>query len=272
METNQVLQQKEFKPFARLPTEMRLAIWGCVASEPRVVTIDTDYWPFHTSPYLEIYGVDYSKAPVLFFVNREARQVALKKYCFRVHLKGLPEVNWLLAEHDRILMKGQWLLATFRSFQWKGHRSLFAPPHHALPGRPQETTSYMVRVSHPTGPHPFGLPSPEEMLSESVAELADPYSRPVRFSLRTLCTADPTDRVPGMVHDTDPLVAIRLKIFHNREPLVAVRIGATNRGLNSSSGGGSIADEEYQMPEVAHVHVDVEKVSDERMPNGTTTP
>ncbi|KAK7979991.1 hypothetical protein PG989_012448 [Apiospora arundinis] len=245
METNQVLQQKEFKPFARLPTEMRLAIWGCVASEPRVVTIDTDYWPFHTSPFLEIYGVDYSKAPVLFFVNREARQVALKKYCFRVHLKGLPEVNWLLAEHDRILMKGQW---------------------------PASGDDQLHGASQPSyRPAPLWTAIPEEMLSESLEELADPYSRPVRFSLRTLCTADPVDRIPGMVHDTDPLVAIRLKIFHNREPLVAVRIGATNRGLNSSSGGDSIADEEYQMPEVAHVHVDVEKVSDERMPNGTTT-
>ncbi|KAI1402644.1 hypothetical protein F4819DRAFT_485447 [Hypoxylon fuscum] len=95
-----------FTMFNMLPPELRLMIWECAMDEPRIVDIEGPKFRsrFRDSIYgvkvdhlahprfLRIDGDIYQQVPELFFVNRESRRLAMRRYTTRLSGDQIP--NW----------------------------------------------------------------------------------------------------------------------------------------------------------------------------------
>ncbi|KAK7978105.1 hypothetical protein PG988_005595 [Apiospora saccharicola] len=240
METKEVIQER-YIPY--LPAEIRLAIWKEVASTPQVVLIDFSQDVPRIGPCINIDGVVYSQASILFFISHETRQIALETYRVRVYLHSLPDRSWLLAENDRVLLKELgWGWRTdgwgFGKYASAGSNRNYL--HHEEPGKPQ-AQMYKVATDYAdaNGPHPFGLPSNEELLSQSVANIAHTNDI-ARYSLRKL-VAKPQEQ-----HLT------RRHKYELNEPRVMVRI---SNGNTVKSAGSGIVTKQYLLPEEAYAAV-----------------
>ncbi|KAK8039628.1 hypothetical protein PG993_008039 [Apiospora rasikravindrae] len=239
METDQAVQQRSL-PY--IPAEIRLLIWKELVSIPRVVTIDFSRHEHSVSPFVEIDGVPYSQAPALFLVSRETRRIALETYGIRVYLQSWPGANWLLAEHDRVLLKDVgW---GWHTYGWGSGKYFFSDgtredfrlkksnqPRHLM---------WRVITNFAEGPRPSGLPTEEELLSQSVADLDNERRTVARFSLRKLMPKPPGHRL------------VREYLDQLSEPHVVARIGAGNKGLGSGSNG---VTKEYFLLEEAYAAV-----------------
>ncbi|KAK8086459.1 hypothetical protein PG994_001433 [Apiospora phragmitis] len=153
MKTNREIQQRSI-PY--LPTELRLQIWKELASIPRVLTIDFSRDEHLVRPCIEIDGVIYSQASVLFFVSHETRRIALETYRVRVYLQFTPGSNWLLAEADRLLLKDiGW---GWHTYGWGTGKYFFSGGtrhfmRQADPGAPQPLL-YKLITEYAEGPRP----------------------------------------------------------------------------------------------------------------------
>ncbi|KAK7920537.1 hypothetical protein PG985_008559 [Apiospora marii] len=241
METEQVVHQGKSIPY--LPAEIRLAIWKEVASKPQVVFIDFTKDERRIRPCIRIDGVVYSQASILFFINHETRQIALEIYRVCVYLHCQSDLSWLLAENDRVLLKDMgWGWRTdgwgFGKYASAGSNRNYL--RHEEPGQPQ---AHMYKVAtdyaDAKGPRPFGLPADEELLSQSVANVAQKNDI-ARYSLRKL-VAKPMEQ-----HLT------RRHKYELNEPRVMARISAGNTA--KPAGGGSVT-KQYLMPEEAYAAV-----------------
>ncbi|KAK8134494.1 hypothetical protein PG984_006506 [Apiospora sp. TS-2023a] len=184
-----------------LPAEIRLAIWKEVASTPQVVFIDFS--------------------------------------------QSVPRIerSWLLAENDRVLLKDLgWGWRTdgwgFGKYASAGSNRNYL--HHEEPGKSQ-AQMYKVATDYAdaNGPHPFGLPSNEELLSQSVANIAHTNDI-ARYSLRKL-VAKPMEQ-----HLT------RRHKYELNEPRVMERI---SNGNTVKSVGNGIVTTQYLLPEEAYAAV-----------------
>ncbi|KAI0471734.1 hypothetical protein GGR56DRAFT_87814 [Xylariaceae sp. FL0804] len=83
---------ESFEPFGRLPAELRWDIWKKAMETPRVVCISprrantTSTTSLPQGRCLTIDGDRYEQVPATFFVNREARMLALERYRTRLSL------------------------------------------------------------------------------------------------------------------------------------------------------------------------------------------
>lgn len=226
-----------------LPAEIRLAIWKEVASTPQVVFIDFTRDERRIRPCIKIDGVVYSQASVLFFINHETRQIALETYRVRVYLHQQPGPSWILAENDRVLLKE--LGWGWRTDGWGfgKYASAGSNRNYLLHEEPDQPQAHMYKVAtdyaDAEGPRPFGLPANEELLSQSVANIAQKNDI-VRYSLRKL-VAKPREQHLTRQHK-----------YELNEPRVMARIPVGN---TAKSSGGNTVIGQYLMPEEAYAAV-----------------
>ncbi|KAK7948794.1 uncharacterized protein PG986_009680 [Apiospora aurea] len=186
METDQAVQQRSL-PY--IPPEIRLMIWKELALIPRVVTIDFSRNAHSVPPFVEIDGIPYAQTPALFLVSRETRRIALETYRVRVYLQSWPGANWLLAEHDRLLLKDiGW---GWHTYGWGSGKYFFSggtcEDFHpeAKKDQPRHLV-YRVITNFAQGLRPSGLPTEQELLSQSWGDLDNERRTIARYSLRKL--------------------------------------------------------------------------------------
>lgn len=240
IETDQAIQEKSL-PY--LPAEIRLAIWKEVAATPQVVFIDFTRDERRIRPCIEIDGVVYAQASILFFINHETRQIALETYRVRVYLHSNSEPSWLLAVNDRILLKEMGWGWRTDGWGFGKYASAGSNRSYLRYEEPGETEARMYKVAtdyaDANGPRPFGLPSNEDLLSQSVANITNTNDI-ARYSLRKLVVR------PKEEHLT------RRHKYELHEPRAEAR--RSNGNAAKSTSGGSV-NELYLVPEEAYAAV-----------------